>query len=249
MRGSGAGGCEAVKSPTPKSIRILLVDDHAILREGVRALLEAEADIEVVGEAGTPAEATRLAREAQPTLAIVDLMMACESGLKTIGELRGACAALRALVLSAHFSDEYLSAALAAGADGYVLKSAKAVDLLRAIRSVAAGHRFFSSEVSGKLVSAYLRRDERATDGHTRITPRERQLLVRIALGDSNKRLAAMMCRSVKTVEKHRANLMRKLRLRNTAELTLFAVRSGVVPLSGGAGQWTDGGPSVPAGA
>jgi DNA-binding NarL/FixJ family response regulator len=238
-----------VNSPTPKSIRILLIDDHAILREGVRTLLELEADIEVVGEAGAVADGIRLARDVQPTLAIVDLMIPGESGVSTIGRLRAACAAMRALVLTAHFSDEYLDAALAAGADGYVLKSASRAELLRAVRSVAAGYKYFSGQVSGKLVAGYLRREDHSTDGHARITPRERELLVRIALGNSNKRLAALMRLSVKTVEKHRANLMRKLGLHNTAELTLFAVRSGVVPLSAGHAQWTDGGSSVTAGA
>lgn len=226
---------EAKNSPTPDggirlAIRIALIEDHALLRAGLRALLELEADLEVIGEADTGAEGARLVLGTRPTLAIVDLVMPGQSGLRTISEIRMARPEVRVLVLTAHCTDEYISAALMAGAEGYVVKSASGVELLRAIRAVAAGHKYFSSQVSGKLVSAYLSRDDRSDVGLARITPRERELLARIALGHSNKRLAALMRVSIKTVETHRANLRRKLGMRNTAELTLFAVRSGAVP-------------------
>lgn len=225
-------GEQTTNSTSNKSIRILIVEDHAILRAGLRALLELEADIEMVGEAGGGPEVIRLTLDARPTLAIVDLVMPGESGLRTISEIRTACPDVHVLVLTAHCADEYISAALTAGAEGYVVKSASSAELLRAIRAVAAGHRYFSSQISGRLVSAYLRREHRSDEGYTRITPRERELLARIARGHSNKRLAALMCLSIKTVEKHRATLMRKLGVHNTAELTLFAVRSGAVPLT-----------------
>jgi len=138
------------------------------------------------------------------------------------------------LVLTAYCTDEYIRAALGAGADGYVLKDAGRAELLQAIRSVIAGQKYFSEPVSARLVSGYLRRNEptlgAAAGVFPRITEREREVLTHVALGESNKRVALALRLSVKTVEKHRANLMRKLELHNTASVTLFAVRNGLVP-------------------
>jgi len=216
---------------TMTSATIVLVEDHAILREGLRALIELEPDLKVVGEAGTGAEAVRVVQGASPTLVITDLAMPGGSGLQTIEELRALCPNLRVLVLTAYCMDEYIGAALSAGADGYVLKDASRAELLQAIRSVIAGQKYFSKPVSARLVSGYLRRNDPATDPSPRITDREREVLMRIALGESNKRVAVALHLSVKTVEKHRANLMRKLELHNTAAVTLFAVRNGLVPV------------------
>jgi len=216
---------------TMTSASIVLVEDHAILREGLRALIELEPDLKVVGEAGTAAEAVRVVQGASPTLVITDLAMPGGSGLQTIEQLRALCPNLRVLVLTAHCMDEYIGAALNAGADGYVLKDASRAELLQAIRSVIAGQKYFSKPVSARLVSGYLRRNDPATDPSPRITDREREVLMRIALGESNKRVAVALHLSVKTVEKHRANLMRKLELHNTAAVTLFAVRNGLVPV------------------
>jgi len=219
---------------THTSARIVLVEDHAILREGLRALIELESDLKVVGEASTGAEGVRVVQSTSPTLVITDLAMPGGSGLRTIDELRAACPNLRVLVLTAYCTDEYIGAALNAGADGYVdgyvLKDASRAELLQAIRSVIAGQKYFSEPVSARLVSGYLRRNDPATDACPRITEREREVLTRIALGESNKRVAVGLRLSVKTVEKHRANLMRKLELHNTAAVTLFAVRNGLLP-------------------
>src|SRR6266513_4018117 len=215
---------------THTSARIVLVEDHAILREGLRALIELEPDLKVVGEAGTAAEAVRVVQGASPTLVITDLAMPGGSGLQTIEELRALCPNLRVLVLTAHCMDEYIGAALSAGADGYVLKDACRAELLQAIRSVIAGQQYVSKPVSARLVSGYLRRNDPASDPCPRITEREREVRTRVALGESNKRVAVAMRVSVKTVEKHRANLMRKLELHNTAAVTLFAVRNGLLP-------------------
>src|SRR6266513_4337751 len=133
---------------THTSARIVLVDDHAILREGLRALIELEPDLKVVGEAGTAAEAVRVVQGASPTLVITDLAMPGGSGLQTIEQLRALCPNLRVLVLTAHCMDEYIGAALNAGADGYVLKDASRAELLQAIRSVIAGQKYFSKPVS-----------------------------------------------------------------------------------------------------
>lgn len=211
--------------------RIVLVEDHAILREGLRALIELEPDFEVVGEAGCGAEGVRVAQTTHPSLVITDITLPGGSGLRSIDELRSACPNVRVLVLTAYCTDEYIRAALAAGADGYVLKDASRVELLRAIRMVIAGQKYFSEPVSAKLVSGYLHRDNASGEPWPpKITDRERQVLTRIALGESNKRIALALQLSIKTVEKHRANLMRKLELHNTAAVTLFAVRNGLLP-------------------
>ncbi|MBV8145089.1 MAG: response regulator transcription factor [Gammaproteobacteria bacterium] len=210
--------------------RIVLVEDHVILRDGLRALLEVEADLQVVGEAATAAEGVRVARACSPTLVITDLAMAGGLGLRTIDELRSACPGVRVLVLTAYCTDEYIHAALNAGADGYVLKDASRAELMHAVRVVVSGQKYFSEPVSARLVSTYLRRNEPVAAGAPRITERERQVLTRVALGETNKRVAMALRLSIKTIEKHRANLMRKLDLHNTAAVTLFAVRNGMLP-------------------
>src|SRR3982074_2036194 len=212
------------------SARIVLVEDHAILREGLRALIELEPDLKVVGEASTGAEGVRVAQRAGPTLVITDLAMPGGWGLRTIDELRAACPNLRVLVLTAYCTDEYIGAAWSAGADGYVLKYPRRAELLQAIRSVIAGQKYFSEPVSARVMSGYLRRNDPATLASPRITEPEREVLTRIALGESNRRIAVALRLSVKTVEKHRANLMRKLELHNTAAVALFALRNGLLP-------------------
>jgi two-component system response regulator NreC len=215
---------------TNTATRIVLVEDHAILREGLRALIELESDLQVVGEASTGAEGVRVAQHTSPTLVITDLAMPGGSGLQIISELRTVCPNLRVLVLTAYCTDEHIRAALSAEADGYVLKDASRAELLQAIRAVICGQKYFSEPVSARLVSGYLRRGELANGNRRGITEREREVLTRIALGESNKRIAIALRLSIKTVEKHRANLMRKLELHNTAAVTLFAVRNGLLP-------------------
>src|SRR5256884_5672142 len=212
------------------SASIVLVEDHTIRREGLRALIELEPDLKVVGEASTAAEGVRLVRGSSPTLVITDLAMPGGSGLRTIDELRAVCPNVRVLVLTAYCTDEHIVAALGAGADGYMLKDASRAELLQAIRSVIAGQKYFSKPVSARLVSGYLRRNDPASDPCPRITDREREVLTPIALGESNKRVAVALRLCVKTVEKHRANLMRKLELHNTAAVTMVAVRNGLLP-------------------
>ena len=209
---------------------IVLIESHGILREGLRALIELEADLRVVGEASTAVEGVRLVQSTDPALVITELVPTGSSGLRIIEQLRAASARARVLVLTAYCTDEYIRAALRAGADGYVLKDAGRSELLRGIRSVIGGQKYFSAAVSERLVSGYLRRHEPSAEACPRITEREREVLTHVALGESNKRVAMALRLSVKTVEKHRANLMRKLELRNTASVTLFAVRNGLVP-------------------
>lgn len=221
-----------VKSSTYTSI--VIIEPHGILREGLRALIELETDLRVVGEASTGADGVRVVQSTDPALVITDLAPPGTQGLRIIEQLRAASARVHVLVLTAYCTDEYIRAALGAGADGYVLKDAGRAELLQAIRSVIAGQKYFSEPVSARLVSGYLRRNEptlgAAAGVFPRITEREREVLTHVALGESNKRVALALRLSVKTVEKHRANLMRKLELHNTASVTLFAVRNGLVP-------------------
>ena len=221
-----------VKSSTYTSI--VIIEPHGILREGLRALIELEVDLRVVGEASTGADGVRVVQSTDPALVITDLAPPGTQGLRIIEQLRAASARVHVLVLTAYCTDEYIRAALGAGADGYVLKDAGRAELLQAIRSVIAGQKYFSEPVSARLVSGYLRRNEptlgAAGGVYPRITEREREVLTHVALGESNKRVALALRLSVKTVEKHRANLMRKLELHNTASVTLFAVRNGLVP-------------------
>jgi DNA-binding NarL/FixJ family response regulator len=214
----------------PGYARIVLVDDHAILRDGLRALIELEADLRVIGEASNSADGVQVVRNAAPTLVITDLAMPGGSGLRAIKEMRAACPNVQVLVLTGYCTDEHIDAALAAGADGYMLKDASRAELLKAIRSVIRGQKYFSETVSTRLVSGYLRRNARPNEACSKITIREREILTHIALGESNKRIALGLRLSVKTVEKHRANLMRKLALHNAAAITLFAVRNSLLP-------------------
>jgi DNA-binding NarL/FixJ family response regulator len=212
------------------TVRIVLIEDHAILRDGLRALLEMETGIVVVGEASSATEGIRVARTSSPTLIITDLALPGGLALRHLAELRAVCTDVHVLVLTAYCSDEYIHAALDAGADGYILKDASRTELLRAVRAVNAGQKYFSELVSARLVTGYLRRHDPTVSSCPRITERERQVLTRVALGETNKRVALALRLSIKTVEKHRANLMRKLDLHNTAAVTLFAVRNGMLP-------------------
>src|SRR5436305_10882699 len=217
-----------VKSSTYTSI--VIIEPHGILREGLRALIELETDLRVVGEASTGADGVRVVQSTDPALVITDLAPPGTQGLRIIEQLRAASARVHVLVLTAYCTDEYIRAALGAGADGYVLQDAGRAELLQAIRSVIAGQKYFSEPVSSRLVSGYLRRNEPTLGAAAGVFPRITEVLTRIALGDSNKRVALALRLSVKTVEKHRANLMRKLELHNTAAVTLFAVRNGLLP-------------------
>jgi DNA-binding NarL/FixJ family response regulator len=216
--------------PTDK-IRIVLSEDHAILRDGIRALLDLESELEVVGEADNAAEGCRVAQRARPDLVITDIALPGGSGLNIIPDLKQALPNLRVLVLTAHFTDEHVRAALAKGADGYILKDSSRAELLEGVRMVLRGRQFFSSSVASRVVSGYLGQQEPTdVNGSMPITEREKEVLKLIAIAHSTKHIASKLNLSVKTVEKHRSNLMRKLDLRNTAALTLYAIRHKLVP-------------------
>lgn len=214
-----------------ESLRLAIVDDHIILRQGLRALLEIESDLTVVGEAGTAKEAIELVRRTQPALVLSDIALPDQSGLALIGQLRACCPELKILMLTAYCSEDYIRVALSSRADGYVLKDATRAELLYAIRAVARGEKFLCAAITTRLMSGLISTDEGAgvSRAVVSITGREREVLTRIALGLPNKLIAKELALAVKTVEKHRANLMRKLSLHNSAEVTMYAVRTGMV--------------------
>jgi len=207
-------------------IRIVLVEDHVILRDGLRSLLEMDADFKIVGEAGGFAEGMQVVASCKPDLVITDIRLAGDSGLKLIPELKKTHPSMKTLILSAHCTDEYVRAALEAGADGYVLKEASRGELAQGIRTVMSGKQYFSTEVTSRVVSGFLGQEEKQKqESASKITPREAEVLTLIAHAYSTKDIARKLDLSVKTVEKHRSNMMRKLELRSSAAITLYAVR------------------------
>ena len=211
--------------------RILIVEDHALLRAGLKALLVPEADLEVVGEAEDGRDALRAVVALKPDLVLMDLSMPGMGGIEAIAEIRRRSADARILVLTIHKADEYVHAALCAGANGYVLKEATHGELRAAIRAVLAGKTFLSPDVSGHVVTSYVsgRHAPVAACRWDGLTHREREVLKLVAEGHGNRHIAEYLSLSVKTVEKHRANLMKKLGLHNAAGLTVFAIECGLL--------------------
>ena len=219
-------------TPATGRMRLMLVEDHLILRQGLRALLETNSDIEVVGEAGTVSEALARIGAVKPSIVITDITLPDRSGIELVQALRTLEPGIKVLVLTAHTTEEHIRAALSAGATGYILKDASHAELVQGLRAVSAGRRFLCESVEAKILSRYAAGHEpekpaALSAGH--ITRREREVLTRIAMGQTNKFIARALALSVKTVEKHRSNVMRKLNLHNTAAVTLFAVRHRLV--------------------
>jgi DNA-binding NarL/FixJ family response regulator len=211
--------------------RIVIAEDHTILREGLKALLRAEPDLEVVGEAADGLEAIKSVEKHQPDLVLMDLSMPKMNGLEAIRDLKRRMPATRIVALTVHKSDEYVLATLEAGADAYVLKEATHSELMIAVTNVLSGKRYLSPGVSQQVIEGYLKgkRDSKKDLAYGRLTKREREVLKLIAEGYRNREVADYLCISSKTVEKHRANLMKKLDLHNAAALTGFAIEKGLV--------------------
>jgi len=216
--------------------RIVIAEDHTILREGLRALLSSDPDFEVVGEAEDGREAIRCAGEFQPDVLLLDLSMPRMNGLEAIAEIKRRSPETKILALTVHNDEEYVLAALRAGADGYVLKDARHAELVMAIRSVLSGKRYLSPGVSEKVIEGYLegKKTIKTTSSWGSLTQREREVLKLIGEGYKNKEIAQFLHLSVKTVEKHRSNIMEKLDLHNVSALTAYAMEKGLVtrPLS-----------------
>lgn len=213
--------------------KIVLAEDHTILRAGLRALLSSQQNLEVIGEAADGREAVRIVDKLGPDLLLIDLSMPKLNGMEAIKEIKSQHPRIKIIVLTVHKSDEYILASLEAGADGYMLKDASQNELLLAIEYVMKGKMFLSPSISDKVVDAYMKnkRENRKISVLDTLTAREREILKLIAEGYKNKDIADHLCISLKTVEKHRSNLMQKLDLRNTAALTGYAIEKGLVSL------------------
>lgn len=211
-------------------IRILIADDHGIVRTGLKLLLDRVPGMEVVGEAADGREAVRLASELKPDIVIMDIAMPLLNGLQAAHVIREN-SAVGVIFLSMHTDESYILKALDAGARGYLLKDNADEDIERAIRAVAIGKPFFSPAIARALLEEDVRlmRKRRARDSYDLLTERERETLQLLAEGKSNKEAAMVLNLSPYTVETHRANLMQKLGLHNTAEIVLYAVRKGII--------------------
>jgi DNA-binding NarL/FixJ family response regulator len=212
-----------------EKIRILLVDDHAVLRAGLRALIATQGDMEIVGEAGEGEEAVRQAAALRPDLAIVDLTMPGLGGLKAIERVRQASPTTRVLVLTMHDVPAYLRAALDAGAAGYVVKRAADSELLAGIRDVHRGRTVLDPRLAAQAVQGGSRRRPGAAAATAALSPREREVLELVAQGYTNQQIADRIGLSVKTVETYRARLIEKLGLQSRAELVRYALDSGLL--------------------
>jgi len=208
------------------SVRVLIADDHALVRAGVRGLLAGAPEVEVVGEASDGPEALRLARELQPHVLVLDLNMPGLDGFEVLRRVRADVAGVRVLVLTLDDDPRSVQRAVRDGADGYVLKDAIAHDLISAVRRVAIGGGAFDGGAQAALRDAARGEHD---DPLARLTAREREVLRRIAEGLANKEIAAALHIGVRTVETHRAHLLRKLAMRSTAELTRFAIEQGLL--------------------
>lgn len=211
---------------------IVLAEDHQILREGLRALLSAEPDLSVVGEAAEGLGVADMVERLRPDLLVVDLMMPGLGGLDVLIQVRQRVPQTRAIVLSMHADESYVLAALRNGAVGYVLKNAGVEDLLRAIRSVLLGQIYLSTQLSERAILSYVERARDATgDSYDALTPREREVLHLVAEGHTSAEIAQRLTISPRTAEIHRTNLMRKLDLHSQTELVRYAIKRGIISL------------------
>jgi DNA-binding NarL/FixJ family response regulator len=215
-----------------KSIRILLADDHTVMRTGLKLLLERQPDFEVVGEACDGRETTALAASLKPDVVVLDIAMPQLSGLEAARQINALAPRTGMVILSMHSDESYVMRALKAGARGYLLKDSAEADLISAIRAVVDGKAFFSPAISKMLAEDYVREMHLrgAEDSYELLTNREREILHLLAEGRSNKEVANTLNLSLYTVETHRSNILEKLNLHSTPELILYAVRKGVVP-------------------
>jgi len=213
---------------------IILAEDHHIVRQGLRALLEAEPDIQIVGEAANGLEAAQLAESRQPDVMIVDLMMPGLNGLEVTRQVAQRSPHTQVIILSAFENEAYVTEALGSGAAGYVLKKSSAADLVQAVREVVAGRRYLSPSLSERAIEAYVRYVQQVRDSdldpYETLTPREREVLHLAAEGHTNAEIAERLSISPRTVETHRANMMRKLGLRTSTDLIRYAMQRGILP-------------------
>jgi DNA-binding NarL/FixJ family response regulator len=212
-------------------LRILLADDHTVVRQGLRKVLEERSDWEVVAEAGDGREAVRRAEELQPDVAILDITMPLLNGVEATRQIVRRLPSTRVLVLTMHSDEAYVNQILQAGATGYLLKESADVDLIQAVSAVSQGKSFFSPAIARVMLDDYVRQlaEKGITDRYESLSEREREIFQLIAEGKANKEIAAILSISPSTVETHRARIMEKLDLHSAAEIVLYAVRKGVI--------------------
>lgn len=212
-------------------VRILLADDHTMVRQGLRKVLEERPEWEVVAEASDGREAVRLAEQHRPDVAIIDVAMPLLNGIETTRQITRRVPGTRVLVLSMHADEAYVTQILQAGATGYLLKDSADVDLMQAVTAVSMGKSFFSPAIARVMLDDYVRQlaDKGITDRYESLSEREREIFQLIAEGKTNKEMAALLSVSPSTVETHRGHIMEKLDLHSAAEIVLYAVRRGVI--------------------
>ncbi|HDQ73406.1 MAG TPA: response regulator transcription factor [Chloroflexi bacterium] len=211
---------------------IVLADDHQVVRKGIRALLEAEEDFRLVGEANDGLEAVQLVERLRPDVLVVDLMMPGLNGIEVTRQVCKRSPETKVVVLSMHANDDYVLEALRAGALGYVLKDASISELVEAIHEASIEHRFLSPVLAERVIDAYVRQTQESTlDRYETLTDREREVLHLAAEGLTNAEVAERLTISSRTVETHRGNMMRKLKLENQTELVRYAIRKGIITL------------------
>lgn len=211
--------------------RIMIVEDHTLLRAGLRALLSQDPDIEIVGEADNGRDAVRMIGVLAPHLVLMDLSMPGMNGIEALMDIKRRNPETRVLILTIHKTEEYIHESLRAGADGYILKDATQDELRIAVRSVLNGKTYLSPDISEKVINGYLGSGKASgpSSAWEILTHREREVLKLVAEGHPNKYIADYLCLSVKTVEKHRSNLMKKLDLHNASMLTSYAIEKGLL--------------------
>jgi len=214
-----------------KKIRILLADDHTVMRRGLRLLLESRPEFGVVAEASDGRQAVEQAEATQPDVAVMDIAMPNLSGIEAAQRINAAWPQIAIVILSMHSDEGYVLRALKAGARAYILKNSAEADLIRAVRTVAEGKSFFSPVISKMLLEDYVRqvREKQVEDSYDLLTPREREILQLLAEGKTNKEVATVLGLSPHTVETHRGNILEKLNLHGVPELIMYAVRKGII--------------------
>ncbi len=211
-------------------IKIILADDHQVVRKGLKALLASETDFNIVGEAGDGLETLNLAEQLQPDILVLDLMMAGINGLEVTRQLNRKFPKIGIVILSMHSNEAYVLEALRSGAKAYILKESSPEELVRAIREVSSGRRYLSTPLTERAIEAYTQKTEvKSIDPYDQLTTREREILQLTAQGCSSTDIASRLYISPRTVETHRTNLMRKLTLHNHAQLIQFAIKHGII--------------------